>query len=59
MLRITQLSKSFQAPSGNIIALRDLELFVEKETFFVLLGQADAANRLYCVASQGRVQASA
>jgi ABC-type Fe3+/spermidine/putrescine transport system ATPase subunit len=52
MLRITKLSKKFQAPGGNIIALNDLELFVEKGKFFDLLGPSGRGKStlLRCVA---------
>jgi iron(III) transport system ATP-binding protein len=52
MLRVTKLSKRFEAPGENIIALQDLELLVEKGKFFVLLGPSGCGKStlLRCVA---------
>jgi iron(III) transport system ATP-binding protein len=52
MLRIRDLSKSFESPSGEILAVRELNLTVDEGKFFVLLGPSGCGKStlLRCIA---------
>ena len=52
MLKIVNLSKQFEVPGGEILAVRDLNLTVDEKTFFVLLGPSGCGKStlLRCVA---------
>ena len=52
MLKITNLTKRFEVPGGQVMAVRDLDLFVDKGKFFVLLGPSGCGKStlLRCVA---------
>src|ERR1044071_4270653 len=52
MLRISNLTKQFEVAGGKTIAVRSLDLFLEKGKFFVLLGPSGCGKStlLRCVA---------